>query len=60
MHVAVCSILSASGYYEKEGWDQDGWPHFKQLKDLPSMSLIEQENFMKDHVLFYFSQNAFI
>jgi hypothetical protein len=54
MHVAVCSILSASG------WDQDGWPHFKQLKELPSMSLMEQENFMKDHVLFYFSQNALI
>ena len=60
MHVAVCTILSASGYYEKEGWDQDGWPHFKQLKELPPMALVEQENFMKDHVLFYFSQNDFI
>lgn len=59
MHVAVCAVLTPGGYYEHEGWDEDGWPHFKQVKELPPMSLIEQENFMKDHVLFYFSQNEF-
>ena len=59
MHVAVCTILSGSGYYELQGWDTDGWPHFKQLKELPPMGLLEQENFMKDHVLFYFEQNEF-
>jgi hypothetical protein len=57
MHVAVCTILSGSGYYELQGWDTDGWPHFNQLKELPPMGLVEQENFMKDHVLFYFEQN---
>ncbi|MBN9298671.1 MAG: hypothetical protein J0I41_16815 [Filimonas sp.] len=59
MHVAVCSILLPSGYYELEGKDQDGWPHFKQLKALPDMPLPEQENFLKDHVLFYFEQHGF-
>lgn len=56
MHVAVCTILSPSGYYLLEGNDDDGWPHFKQLKPLPSLSLKEQENFLKDHVLLYFDQ----
>jgi len=59
MHVAVCTILSTSGYYEHEGWDEDGWPHFKQIKEIGQMDLIKQENFMKDHVLLYFSNQEF-
>ena len=59
MHVAVCTILGQSGYYKHAGWDQDGWPHFDQLKELPVMNLMEQDNFLKDHVLFYFEQNDF-
>ena len=54
MHVAVCTLLSQSGYYEIDGYDQDGWPHFQQLKALPVLGLMEQENFLKDHVLLYF------
>ena len=57
MHVAVCSLLSQSGYYELEGADRDGWPHFKQLKSLPEMDLIQQENFLKDHILLYFADH---
>jgi len=60
MHVAVCTLLTPSGYYEMEGVDADGWPHFRQLKPLPVMDLIDQENFMKDHVLLYFQANGFI
>ena len=59
MHVAVCTILSPSGYYVLEGKDEDGWPHFKQLKALPDMGLREQEDFLKDHVLLYFEQEKF-
>jgi hypothetical protein len=59
MHVATCSILSSSGYYLLEGKDEDGWPHFKQLKPLPEMDLIGQEGFLKDHVLLYFDNNRF-
>ena len=54
MHIAVCTLLSPSGYYIKEGLDEEGWPHFKQLKALPEFNLFEQENFLKDHVLLYF------
>ena len=59
MHVAVCSLLAQSGYYELEKIDEDGWPHFKQLKAMPDMGLIQQENFLKDHILLYFEQHAF-
>ena len=55
MHIAICTILSASGYYLFEGHDDEGWPHFKQTKALPEFDMIEQENFLKDHVLLYFS-----
>lgn len=54
MHVAVCTILSASGYYSLEGRDEQGWPHFRQVKALPDLGLREQEDFLKDHVLHYF------
>lgn len=59
MHVAVCSLLSQSGYYLTEGKDEEGWPHFKQLKEIPALQLIEQENFLKDHILLYFEKNGF-
>lgn len=56
MHIAVCTVLMASGYYILEGYDEENWPHFKQLKALPEFNLFEQENFLKDHVLLYFDQ----
>ena len=59
MHVATCSLLSQSGYYELERVDEEGWPHFKQLKSLPVMPLKEQEDFLKDHILLYFEQHDF-
>ena len=54
MHVAVCTVLSQSGYYKLEGHDEEGWPHFIQMKELPTYGLKEQEDFLKDHVLLYF------
>jgi hypothetical protein len=49
-----------SGYYLHEGTDEQGWPHFSQLKPLPAFDLIEQENFLKDHILLYFQSLQFI
>src|SRR5438105_13002007 len=51
MHVAVCSLLSQSGYYKLEGLDDDGWPHFLQLKELPAYNTFQQEDFLKDNIL---------
>ena len=58
MHVAICTLLSPSGYYELEGADADGWPHFRQLKSMPVMDLMQQDNFLKDHILLYFEQHG--
>jgi len=60
MHIAVCTVLAPSGFYELSHVDEDGWPHFKQLKAMPNMHPIEQENFLKDHILLYFQQNDFL
>ena len=59
MHIAICSLFAQSGYYELEGKDIDGWPHFRQLKPLPVFTAIQQENFMKDHILLYFENHDF-
>lgn len=59
MHVAVCRVLSQSGYYQLQGLDEEGWPHYEQVKELPVMPLPVQENFIKDHVLLYFAEQAF-
>lgn len=54
MHIAICKVLSLSGYYILEGLDEDGWPHWKNVKDLPHFDLIEQEQLLKMHILEYF------
>jgi len=57
MHVAICSVLSTSGFYELSHVDEEGWPHFRQLKAIDNMDPIAQEIFLKDHILLYFQQN---
>lgn len=59
MHVAVCTLLSESGFYILEGKDEEGWPHFKQVKEIPAYNVVDQENFLKDHVLLYFEKHGF-
>ncbi len=56
MHVAVCTLLMPGGYYTLSGQDEEGWPQFEQLKPFPEMDFIQQENFLKDFILFYFEQ----
>jgi len=56
MHIAVCRLLSSSGYYELDGLDQDGWPHYKLVKELPKFDLLDQEKLLKMHIIEYFEQ----
>lgn len=60
MHIAICTLLAPSGYYQFEGKDDEGWPHFRQLKPMPDLNPIEQENFLKDHVLLYFESSEIL
>lgn len=56
MHIAICKVLSLSGFYELTGIDKDGWPHWKPTKKLPHFDLLEQEKLLKMHVLEYFEK----
>lgn len=56
MHIGICRVLSAAGYYELEGLDKDGWPHWKMVKKLPHFDLLEQEKLLKMHVIEYFER----
>lgn len=54
MHIAICKVLSLAGFYQLEGHDEDGWPHWKNIKPLPHFDLMEQEQLLKMQVLEYF------
>jgi len=56
MHIGICKVLSLSGYYELEGLDKEGWPHWKLIKKLPHFDLLEQEKLLKMHVIEYFEK----
>jgi len=56
MHIAICKVLSLAGYYELEGLDKDGWPHWKLINKLPHFDILEQEKLLKMHVIEYFEK----
>ncbi len=56
MHIGICKLLSYSGYYELDGQDKDGWPHWKLVQKLPHFDLLEQEKLLKMHALEYFEK----
>ena len=56
MHIALCRLLSQSGYYELKGQDQEGWPHWELVKPLPSTDVFSQEFLLKEHILEYFEE----
>ncbi len=58
MHVAVCTLLSQDGYFEFEGLDHDGWPHFKVIKPVPTEGVKAQEQLLKEKVITYFSEQV--
>lgn len=56
MHIATCKVLSYSGYYELEGLDADGWPHWRLVQPLPPLDLPTQEALLQQHVIEYFER----
>ncbi len=54
MHIANCRLFSELGFYELEGLDQDGWPHWKLIKPIPAYTLLEQEMIMRSLIITYF------
>ncbi len=60
MHIAVCKLLSYEGYYELVGLDEDGWPHWEKVKELPFINFFEQELLIKQHIVHYFLEEEII
>lgn len=56
MHIANCRLFSELGFYELEGTDQDGWPHWRLVKPIPAYTLMEQEMVMKSLIVNYFEE----
>lgn len=60
MHIAICRLLEPYGYYEFEFYDDDGWPHYKVLEQLPQLRAGEQAVLMKEAVVQYFLEKEYI
>jgi hypothetical protein len=54
MHVAICTLLSKDGYYAYNGHDEEGWPHYLELKTVEHDNLQKQEELLKSLLLDYF------
>ena len=57
MHIAICRLLEPFGYYEFDFFDEDGWPHYKVLDQLPNLKAGEQSVLMKEAIVMYFEQS---
>ncbi|GER58523.1 hypothetical protein ULMA_06310 [Patiriisocius marinus] len=60
MHIAICRLLEPFGYYEFEFFDEEGWPHYKILEQLPPLKAGEQSVLMKDAIVQYFLEKEVI
>ncbi len=54
MHIAICKLLEPYGYYEFDFFDDDGWPHYKTINELPNLKPGEQSVLMKEAIVSYF------
>lgn len=60
MHIAICRLLEPYGYYEFEYFDDEGWPHYKVLEQLPTLKAGEQSVLMKEAIVQYFLEKNYI
>ncbi|SDE48742.1 hypothetical protein [Riemerella columbipharyngis] len=54
LHIAVCRLLEPYGFYKFSGYDNDGWPQYKELQALPELKPNEQSLLMKKAIIQYF------
>lgn len=60
MHIAICRLLEPFGYYEFDFFDEDGWPHYKVLEELPPLKSGEQTVLIKEAIVLYFKAQELI
>ena len=59
LHVAICTLLEPYGYYKFEKHDDEGWPHFNLIKELPPLNDREQQHLIKEAMISYFEENDY-
>jgi hypothetical protein len=60
MHIAICRLLEPFGYYAFDYFDEDGWPHYQVLEQLPPLKPGEQSVLMKEAIVLYFLENGYL
>ena len=60
MHIAICRLLEPFGYYRFDYFDDDGWPHYEVLEQLPPLKAGEQSVLMKEAIVQYFLEKKVI
>ena len=60
MHIAICSLLEPYGFYEFLGRDEEGWPHWKLVQNLPHLDAKQQNKLIIDSIIDYFKKCGFI
>ncbi|MBL6665394.1 MAG: hypothetical protein ISP66_00135 [Flavobacteriaceae bacterium] len=60
IHVGICSVLEPYGYYRFDFFDDEGWPHFELLEELPPLKPGEQSILMKEALVEYFLKRELI
>ena len=56
MHIAVCRLLAYDDCYEFVGRDADGWPHWRQVLEMPRRDTTAQETLLKILAVRYFKE----
>lgn len=60
MHIAICRLLEPFGYYEFDFFDNEGWPHYKVMEELPALKSGEQTVLIKEAIVLYFKEKELI
>jgi len=60
MHIAICRLLEPFGYYEFDFFDDEGWPHYKTIEELPALKTGEQTVLIKEAIVLYFKEKELI
>ncbi len=60
IHIGICKLLEPYGYYKFDFFDEDGWPHYKVVTELPNLKPGEQSVLMKKAIINYFESLNFI
>lgn len=60
MHIAICRLLEPFGYYKFDFFDEEGWPHYKIVEELPILKPGEQTVLIKEAIVLYFEEKELI